>query len=196
MFIEPEIEPKLLAFDRVMAGVEVDSKIVSQIRERFIAEFPWINKTTQHEQIYQDILGGNGWGWGWHRLWRERLEALGSFPKAWSWTSHLRAHAIRETGSYDHRISLLASTIQQAGHIERMFMPKYIREWCYFMHPMPDEPAAIQQIERGLIAGYANAKGRAEPLPFYPGSRMSMSMGKLVGEHLTMGVCCRVRPRF
>jgi hypothetical protein len=195
MMLKPEIEPRIMGFDRIMAGVEVDEIILAKLRQRYIDEFPWTQGTTQIEQMFQDFLGGQPWGWEWHRLWREKFERLGFFPAMWTTISRIRAKSIREIGSYDHRIYLLKHTVWSAGTVERELSSSFQREFCWFSVPLTDEPSVIQDLEQDLVHAYATGKGVAESPPFYPGSRLGFHSGQLTEEYKHLGRECRVRQR-
>jgi hypothetical protein len=167
-----DLAPKLAAFDRIFSGIVAHREIMLEVRKRFIAEFPWTKSTTQIEQMLQDTLGTVPWKWHWHREWRDRFEAVGAYPRMWTTLSKVRPNALRETGSYDHRIFLLAHTLTHKGYGEQIWDQTFIDPpLIYIDNPMRDEHPAVLAILHECIEAYANGDSPAEPPPFFPGDR-------------------------
>jgi hypothetical protein len=199
MLIPADLEEKLSAFDKVMSGIETESRHIVALRQRFIEEFPWTTTTTQIEQMVQDTLGVTGWGWGWHRIWRDKFEAMGALPRMWTTLSRVRPSALRETGSYDHRVYLLSHTLTHLGHRERAFVGLHADcDMCWIGEPIPDEPTKIINLIKKLTNSYASGKCPLDLPPFFPGDRTGFGTFKSewrgAEDYSRLGQICRLRP--
>jgi hypothetical protein len=116
----------------------------------------------------------------------------------WTTLSRVRPRALRETGTYDHRICLLAHTLMMACHIERGFAgkPENQDEACISI--TTDEPEAVQEVIKSMMGDYVKGEGPANPPPFFPGDRTGF---RTFGSWMNMQrhpnwVYCKVRARL
>lgn len=200
--IDPELAPKLIAFDRLFSAIDAPYGAIEALRDRFIAEFPWTVSTTQIEQMVQDCLGSGPWRWQWHSEWRQRFELVGAFPRMWTTLSRVRPSALRDTGSYDHRVFLLAHSLVHQGYAERVWQPNLAEQVLIRINkPISDEPPSVLNILQQCIDDYVNGVGPAATPPFFPGDRTGTDLvlstrERSLEQHAKIGVVCQRRPRL